>query len=211
MKLMIKCIIFDCDGTLVDSEYLCNLGLEIKLREYGVEASAIEMMARFRGGKLAKILETLELDHQIKLAKDFVSSYRSLVDDLFEQQLRPCEGVDEMLLEIDLPKCVASSGPLEKIDRALSITGLSTHFNGCVFSSYIIGSWKPDPDIFLHAAREMGFEPNECAVVEDSPLGIAAAKLAGMFSVLYDPDGIHESIESATKIQHMRQLKSAIT
>ena len=44
---MIKCLIFDCDGTLVDSEFLCNLGLEIKLREYQIEASASEMMKKF--------------------------------------------------------------------------------------------------------------------------------------------------------------------
>ncbi|ASP39123.1 hypothetical protein CHH28_10720 [Bacterioplanes sanyensis] len=99
---------------------------------------------------------------------------------------------------------------LHKIDRALSTTGLSNHFNGNIFSSYVIGSWKPDPGIFLHAAQKMGFKPHECAVVEDSHVGIAAAKSAGMLSVLYDPDGIHESIESARKIRHMRQLKSAI-
>jgi len=208
---MIKCVIFDCDGTLVDSEYLCNLGLEIKLREYGVEASASEMMERFRGGKLANILEILESDHQVKLGDDFVLSYRSLVDELFEQQLQPCEGVNEMLNEIELPKCVASSGPLQKIGRALSVAGLSHHFNGKIFSSYVIESWKPDPGIFLHAAREMGFQPHECAVVEDSPVGIAAAKSAGMFSVLYDPSGKQESVENTNRIRHMRQLKSAIT
>ncbi len=208
---MIKCIIFDCDGTLVDSEYLCNLGLEIKLREYGVESSAYEMMRRFRGGKLANILDELEVDHQIRLREDFVSSYRSLVDNLFEQQLQPCAGVSEMLEEIGYPKCIASSGPIEKINKALSITGLSRYFNGNIYSSYRVGSWKPDPGIFLHAARDMGFQPYECAVVEDSPLGIAAAQSAGMFSVLYDPNGIHKTVESTIKIQHMRELKVAIT
>jgi beta-phosphoglucomutase-like phosphatase (HAD superfamily) len=50
-KAMIKCIIFDCDGTLVDSEYLCNLGLEIKLKEYSVSQSAEELMALYKGMK----------------------------------------------------------------------------------------------------------------------------------------------------------------
>ena len=84
---MIKCTIFDCDETLVDSEYLCNLGLEIKLRNYGVESSAADMMKRFRGGKLSSILETIECEHQIKLKDNFVTSYRSLVDKLFEEAL----------------------------------------------------------------------------------------------------------------------------
>ncbi|ROS05531.1 HAD superfamily hydrolase (TIGR01509 family) [Sinobacterium caligoides] len=208
---MIKCIIFDCDGTLVNSEYLCNLALEIKLKEYGVESSANEMMQRFRGGKLANILETLENDHQIKLGEDFVPLYRSLVENLFEQKLKPCEGVSEMLQEIALPKCVASSGPIEKINKALSLTGLTEHFIGNIYSSYIVGSWKPDPGIFLHAARDMGFRPDECAVVEDSPLGITAAQSAGMYPVLYDPIGTHKTIEGAHRIEHMEQLKDAIT
>jgi len=195
----------------VDSEYLCNLGLEIKLKEYGVESSASEMMDKFRGGKLATIMQALESEHRIELREDFVTSYRSLVDELFEKSLRPCEGVLEMLAEIDLPKCVASSGPIEKINKALRIAGLSDYFNGKLFSSYDVSSWKPDPGIFLHAAKEMGFQPNECAVVEDSPIGISAAKSAGMFSVLYDPHDIHHSINNAYKIRHMDQLQSAIT
>ncbi|MCR8923378.1 HAD-IA family hydrolase [Dasania sp. GY-MA-18] len=208
---MIKCIIFDCDGTLVDSEYLCNLGLEIKLRDYGVESSAIDLMKRFRGGKLATILEAIESEHQIKLKEDFVSSYRSLVDELFEKDLKPCEGVNTALTEIELPKCVASSGPLEKINKALSISGLSKYFNGKIFSSYVVGSWKPDPGIFLHAAKEMGFQPKECAVVEDSQAGISAAKSAGMRPILYDPNNIYDHTLYSHTINHMRELQGAIT
>ncbi len=208
---MIKCVIFDCDGTLVDSEYLCNLGLEIKLREYGVESSAMEMLEKFRGTRLSTIQEVLESQYKIKLKDDFVSSYRLLVEELFERDLKACEGVSDMLKELLLPKCVASSGPLEKIIKALSIVGILGHFNGNLYSSYDIDSWKPDPDIFLHAAKEMGFKPNECAVVEDSPVGVTAAKSAGMFAVLYDPHEIHKTINGVKRIQHMRHLKNAIT
>ncbi|MFT5709053.1 MAG: HAD superfamily hydrolase (TIGR01509 family) [Oceanospirillaceae bacterium] len=208
---MIKCIIFDCDGTLVDSEYLCNLGLEIKLKDYGIESSAIEMMERFRGGQLASILQTIESEHRITLKDNFVSSYRALVDELFESELAPCEGVATALAELELPKCVASSGPLEKINKALSVSGLLEHFNGRIFSSYEIDSWKPDPGIFLHAAKEMGFHPNECAVVEDSPIGILAADAAGMRAILYDPNDIHDSVSCLHTIKHMRELQRAIT
>lgn len=60
---MIKCIIFDSDGTLVDSEYLCNIGLEIKLKDYNIESSAIDMMKRLRGGKLVNIIKAIESEH----------------------------------------------------------------------------------------------------------------------------------------------------
>lgn len=207
---MIECIIFDCDGTLVDSEYLCNLALEIKLGDYGIKASASEMMPRFRGAKLANILDTLEAEYQQPFDENFVDSYRALVDQLFQQQLQACAGVHEMLLDIDLPKCVASSGPVQKIQRALSITGLSDHFDDKLFSSYSINSWKPEPGILLHAAKEMGFEPRHCAVVDDSPLGIAAASAASMRSVLYDPENLHPLLEADKRIRHMNELKQAI-
>lgn len=208
---MIQCIIFDCDGTLVDSEFLCNLGLEIKLRDYGIEASANEMMSRFRGGKLATILDELKKEHQIELEEDFVPSYRSLVDRLFEERLQPCLGVAEMLSEINLPKCVASSGPLNKINKALTLTGLSSYFNGNIFSSYEVGSWKPEPGILLHASKIMGYSPQHCVVVEDSPVGIVSAQRADMQAILYDPSGIHSHIKGVRKIRHMSELQNAIT
>ncbi len=195
----------------MDSEYLCNLGLEIILREYGIKTSAKEMMMRFGGGKLANILQTIESEHKVNLKEDFVLSYRSLVDKLFEKELRPCEGVNEALANLTLPKCVASSGPMEKINKALSISGLSVHFNEKIFSSYDIGSWKPDPGILLYAAKEMGFQPNECAVVEDSPVGISASMSAGMRSIFYNPNDTYDSTRYAYTIKHMRELHCAIT
>lgn len=208
---MVQCLIFDCDGTLVNSEYICNLGLEIKLKEYGVESSAEKMMMKYRGGKLATILDDLEKEHAIKLSKDFEISYRAIVDALFEERLQACEGVEEMLSNIDLPKCVASSGPLNKINKALSLTGLTSHFNGNIFSSYDVGSWKPEPGLFLHAAKAMGFLPEQCAVVEDSPVGITAAQSANMLPIFYDPSKIHAHVKDVQKIGHMSELRNAIT
>ncbi len=79
-----------------------------------------------------------------------------------------------------MPFCVASSGPREKIELSLRVTGLLPHFVGRIFSAYEIGSWKPDPGLFLHAARSMGVEPNVCAIVEDSIPGVQAGLAARM-------------------------------
>lgn len=208
---MIQCVIFDCDGTLVDSEFLCNLGLEIMLKKYSVISSAAKMMRKFRGCKLADIISSLEIDHNIKLGDNFIPSYRSLVDELFEERLTPHDGVHEMLSSLVSRKCVASSGPKEKINKALSVTGLSKYFADNVFSSYDVGSWKPDPGIFLHSAKTMGIAPEDCAVIEDSPLGIEAAKEANMRPIHFDPDDIYPKIKGVYKITHMSQVKSAIT
>ncbi|HAS42239.1 MAG TPA: haloacid dehalogenase [Microscillaceae bacterium] len=208
---MIKCLIFDCDGTLVDSEFLCNLGLEIKLRDYGIETSAHTMIEKYRGGKLAHILKSIEKAHGILLKDDFVSAYRKLVDELFEKELNPCEGVSEFLALNTLPVCVASSGPVQKINKALEITDLKKYFDTHIFSSYEINSWKPDPDIFLYAAQKMGFRPNECLVIEDSLKGIEAGLAAGMKTILFDPMNLYPHINKVPRIDKMNQLKHIIS
>jgi beta-phosphoglucomutase-like phosphatase (HAD superfamily) len=80
----VKCVIFDCDGTLVDSEYLCNLALEMNLAELGVQESAAALIEKYRGWKLAEIFNELEAIYSIKLNE---SKYRGLVAELFDQDL----------------------------------------------------------------------------------------------------------------------------
>ncbi|WP_422860220.1 HAD-IA family hydrolase [Flagellimonas sp. S174] len=203
-------MIFDCDGTLVDSEFLCNLGLEIGLRNYGIESSATTMMEKYRGGKLADILRSIEKEYNVVLKQDFVSEYRELVDQLFEKELNPCEGVPEFLNQNTLSKCVASSGPIQKINKALEITDLKKYFGDNVFSSYEINSWKPDPEIFLHAAEKMGFYPDECLVIEDSMKGIESGLAAGMKTILFDPMGLYGNFNEVQRIDKMNKLDAII-
>ena len=167
-------------------------------------------MSRFQGEKLSLIVKQLESENAVLFDNDFVTTYRRLVDRLFEEQLAPCDGVVQLLQSIQVPVCVASSGPKEKIQKALSCTGLLAFFNGALFSSYDIQSWKPDPDIFIHASREMGVNVSQCWVVDDSPLGIAAAILAGTTAIHYDPMGKHPPTAGVAKISHMNQLMSLI-
>ena len=207
---MIKCVIFDCDGTLVDSEYLCSLGFELLLKNYGVHANANEMVDEFRGKKLDLILRSLESKYKIKLADDFVISYREQVSNLFETDLRAFDGVREALSSIDLAMCVASSGPREKILKSLRLTDLEEYFSDNIYSAYDINSWKPEPDLFIHAANEMGFKASECAVVEDSVVGIKAAKSANMKAILFDPNKQGSLDSSVTCIHNMCDLKNIL-
>lgn len=93
-------------------------------------------------------------------------------------------GIRELLNRLTLDFCVASSGPPDKIRTSLTTTQLIHHFEGRMYSSYDIKSWKPEPGIFLHAAAEMGYRPQDCLVIEDSLAGIQAAQ-AGGFEVLH--------------------------
>lgn len=95
------------------------------------------------------------------------------------------EGVVEALDLIDLPTCVASSGSHEKMRYTLGLTGLYGRFEGRIFSAAEVVRGKPEPDLFLYAAEQMGVEPSACAVVEDSRSGVEAARAAGMLAFGY--------------------------
>jgi len=115
-------------------------------------------------------------------------------------------GVLEMLEATNFPKCIASSGPPLKIRQALQVSGLAPYFGDDIFSSYEVGSWKPEPGLFQYAASAMGFMPNQCVVVEDSDVGIEAAEAAGMKAFQYVPNGETVSYQGGTPFDDMSQL-----
>ncbi|ENM5808028.1 HAD-IA family hydrolase [Vibrio mimicus] len=208
-----KLVIFDCDGTLVDSELLCNLALEHQLAELGIQYAAEELLSKYRGGKLASIVTSLEAEFSMTFPKSFESDYRLKVNHLFDTELVANDGVKEVLESLSIPFCIASSAPKSKIQRALNVTGLTKFFGTNIFSSYEIGSWKPEPQLFLHAANAMSVEPKNCFVVEDSFLGLQAAHRAKMKSIYYAPGlEVAESSQLANvQIEHMSELVKYIT
>src|SRR5580704_15139766 len=126
------CVIFDLDGTLVDSEGIGNpafLDLLPDLTD-GVNV----LTERYRGMKLAVILDDLASRLGRPLPGDFETRYRARVAELFTQTLRPIPGVPEMLAAVPYPKCVASSGPMSKIRHSLALCRLDHHFGDNVFS-----------------------------------------------------------------------------
>ncbi|MBO1048531.1 MAG: HAD family hydrolase [Dolichospermum sp. DEX182a] len=167
-------VIFDCDGVLVDSETLGNRVLVEFIAEFGLKLEIEEAILLFRGCKMADCVAVIEQKLGKKMPSDFVTQLRTRTAKAFEHELLSIEGIEAALDKIDLPICVASSGPIEKIELALRVTNLLPRFAGSIFSSYQIGSWKPEPDLFLFAAKTMGFEPQFCTVVEDSILGVRA-------------------------------------
>jgi len=205
-RVFMKLIIFDNDGTLVDSEFLCNLGLQQQLAEYGFEYEASELLAKYRGIKLNVTMEKLANKFNTTFPDSFEAEYRLKVAKLFEQQLEANAGVEDLLKSLTIPYCVASSGPRFKIEQALKKTGLSKYFEGKIFSSYEIDSWKPQPDIFLHAAKQMKVDPASCCVVEDSLVGLQAANAANMYSIYYAPETSLKEPSADLQIKHMSEL-----
>jgi HAD superfamily hydrolase (TIGR01509 family) len=202
------CVIFDLDGTLVDSETLCNQAFLDLLPELADPVEAL--VARYRGRKLAAVFADIEKRLGRALPAAFEKTYRSRVSELFAAELEPMPGVEEMLESFDHPKCIASSGPPAKIRQALEVSGLERFFGDRFFSSYDVGIWKPDPGLFLHAAQAMNRKPDRCIVVEDSEVGIQAALAAEMAAIHYLPQNDLSGIEGVTEIHDMRQLPEFI-
>lgn len=204
-------VIFDCDGTLVDSESLCNAVLADSLRDLGIAETAAELLVRYRGGRMANILVDLERRHALRLPERFEADYRARVASAFELELRATPGVETLVRNVRARAvvAVASSAPRAKIELALRVTGLLELFEGNIFSSYEVGSWKPDPGIYLHAAETLRLNPAQCVIVEDSLLGAEAAAQAGMRCFLFDPIGAHLGSEtySAFGVQSMHELE----
>lgn len=186
----IEAVIFDCDGTLVDSERLANAALVECVASFGLLMSLEDAMQNYVGGKMADCVADLECRLGRKLPDTFIPEVRKRTADAFRAQLKRMEGAAETLQGLRLPFCVASSGPVEKIELSLGLTGLAGFFaRDRIFSAYDVGAWKPDPGLFLHAARAMGVRPERCAVVEDSLRGVEAGINAGMQTFWFRPNG----------------------
>jgi HAD superfamily hydrolase (TIGR01509 family) len=173
-------VIFDCDGVLVDSEVLACRAAAEALAAIGHHISPESVAERFVGMSNKDMYAALEGERGTALPASFDAEMNRLAAALFERELRPMRGLDSALAALAEPRCVASSSTPAMLVRKLAWTGLAPWFGDAVFSTAEVARGKPAPDIFLHAALRMGAAPARAVVVEDSPLGIAAAKAAGM-------------------------------
>ncbi|MER9772974.1 HAD family hydrolase [Mesorhizobium sp. M0220] len=173
-------VIFDCDGVLVDSEMLSVSALLEMIALAGGNVGEDVAYEHFLGKSMKSVREILASDFGLDLTDQHLTEMRSELMRKFRQELKPMPGMAQVLPKLGVPCCVASSGTLERIRYALKVTGLLGLLEPHLFSAAMVARGKPAPDLFLHAAAKMGADPRNCLVVEDSPAGIQAARVAGM-------------------------------
>ena len=177
----IQLVIFDCDGTLVDSETVVADVLAACAREQGVSLTAQDCLRRFKGGRMADVVTVFEQEYGVRLPESFVAEFRERSNRALRERLQPMKGAFELLEAMHLPYCLASNGMRSKMEVTLGTTGLDRFFTpDRIFSAYEVKAWKPAPELFLHAARHFAVAPEQCAVIEDSLPGIEAGLAAGM-------------------------------
>jgi HAD superfamily hydrolase (TIGR01509 family) len=180
MTVPLQLVIFDCDGVLVDSESISVRVDAAVLGQLGWVLSEAEIVERFLGRSDEFMVGEIEAQLGRPLPDDWEDEFLPLYREAFAAELAPVDGVVEALDGIAIATCVASSGSHEKMRYTLGLTGLLPRFAGRIFSAADVPRGKPEPDLFLHAARSLGVEPEACAVVEDSRYGVEAARAAGM-------------------------------
>jgi HAD superfamily hydrolase (TIGR01509 family) len=211
-------VVFDCDGTLADTESLANLAWSESLARYGYEATAADFravvghpfpqnwayfsarvdlgdQAVFRRGLRARFLELF--DHDLELHDDAVGTLRQLA-------------------HAGVPIAVASSSSHEHVQRVLARARL-TDLVGAIIGADDVPLHKPDPTPYVVAARELGIEAHRCTAVEDTAVGVAAAVGAGMFTVAVvrahaDPGELsraHRVVERVTLAALVRPVEEA--
>ena len=176
----IKGLIFDCDGTLVDS-----MPLHMKAWEFAVVQSGAvwdyEFFFSKKGMPGKDIIELynqyfpkkLSFEDAVKVKQEYFSTHR--------KDFQPIQPVVDIVLRYKdiLPMAVASGGTLENVEMQLQSLGIRTLFKAIVTADDNVRP-KPAPDIFLEAAKLIGISPEYCQVFEDGDLGLEAAKKAGM-------------------------------
>ncbi|MBT5038904.1 MAG: HAD family hydrolase [Rhodospirillaceae bacterium] len=192
-------IIFDCDGVLVDSEPLACRILAEAVRGLGLEMDDEEANDVFIGCSIEMVLDILSERLDRPVGDDFADKFHDDLHASMRLELDPITGVHDAITKIQALDrvggvCVASNGEPESIRTSLGAVGLLPFFGDGLFTARDAGRAKPHPGLFLHAAREMNFAPENCIVVEDSVHGVNAACAAGMLVFGYASDAQPEKL-----------------
>lgn len=179
-----KCIIFDCDGVLVDSEIITTKYFIKYLHHIGYQISIEDAIKRFTGISDKAVYAEISKESGILFTSEQIKQIQEKVHYALHAELPAITGIAELLASLEkngTKMCVASSGTLDKIYKSLDVTGLRKYFpDQNIFSVQNVRKGKPAPDLFLFAAINMGYDAKDCIIIEDSLAGIEAALAANM-------------------------------
>ena len=181
--------------------------------EHGLTLSMEEAMESFAGNELSVVLDILQDKLNRKLPNDFLDTFRSRQLAELAQSLTAIDGAFDLVQSLTVPICVASNAPLSKVNLCLQVTSLDQFFSpDRILSAYTIKKWKPAPDLFLQAAKELSVAPQNCLVVEDSLFGVQAGVAAGMQVVALDRhSGFSQLPEGVIRIKCLSEISPLVT
>ena len=187
---MLRAVIFDMDGVIVNSEPLHHMAYKKMFEEFKIDVSNT-LYESFTGQSTSSICKQLcEIFNLKESSNDLVVSKRKHFKIIFENDssFQMIDGALELIKNYfnnNLTLVLASSASMINIDRIFKKFDLNKFFKAKISGADLKES-KPNPEIFIKAANLSGFKKDECLVIEDSTSGIIAAKSAGIYCVGYN-------------------------
>ena len=180
MRPAFRLVIFDCDGVLIDSEPIANRVFRDQLAAVGLDLPIETVMSTFVGNTKDGCIELAGRMLGRPLPANFGDRWDRELFAALREEVKPVQGIPELLASMRIPYCVASNGNPDRMQLALEAAGLLRFVDGRIFTASQVARPKPAPDLFLHAAKTMGADPRDCAVIEDTSTGTKAGVAAGM-------------------------------
>lgn len=177
---MLKHVLFDNDGTIVDSEIIAVRSTLQLLGSYGFRMTEQEYSRRFPGLLERDIIDIISREYGIQIPDDYFDRLRVLHIEGFERDLRAIDGMPAIFRNLKTPKSMVSNGSVRHVERCLRHVSLHDALDGHIFSAEHVERPKPHPDVFEYAMQQLQLDPIDVIVVEDSPTGVTAAKKAGL-------------------------------
>ena len=186
---MVKGVIFDMDGTMFDTERLSTKGWIYAGKKLGVDIP-VALTDSFRGRNPQAIRKKFAAYFGDRLDYDTARAMKhEYFDEVTKESVPHKEGLQDLLeylKEHEIPAVVATSTERKRASRLIHMSGIEHLISNAIYGD-MVERGKPEPDIFLEAARQLGRPAAECTVIEDSPNGLRASRRAGC-RTLFVPD-----------------------
>jgi len=177
---MIKNIIFDFDGVLVDSEILVAKAFSKYMQELGIKTNEKEF-ANLAGKKTVEVIDILSEKYSLKDKQKFFDDIMNIASNIYKKELKTVVGVEEFLKKSKHNLYIGSNSMKNRILDGLKRVGLEKYFNpNHIYSFDLVDNPKPHPDIYLKAVNDNDLIIDETIIIEDSVVGVQAGKNANV-------------------------------
>jgi len=177
---MIKNIIFDFDGVLVDSEILVAKAFAKYMQNFGIDIDEKEF-ANFAGKKTVQVIDILSKKYSIQDQQKFFTDIMEIASNIYKKELTTVKGAYDFVSNLTLNIFIGSNSMKERIIDGLQRVKLDKYFQPKqVYSFDLVDNPKPDPDIYLKAIEDNNLIKAETIIIEDSAVGVMAGVAAGV-------------------------------
>ena len=177
---MIKNIIFDFDGVLVDSEILVAKAFAKYMQNFGIDTDEKEF-ASFAGKKTVQVIDILSKKYSIKDQEKFFTDIMEIASNIYKKELTTVKGAYDFVSNLKLNMFIGSNSMKERILDGLQRVKLDKYFKPeQVYSFDLVDNPKPDPDVYLKALEDNNLIKNETIIIEDSAVGVMAGVAANV-------------------------------